>query len=156
GPFDNGASGSQTTFNNGRAVIEAAREVREQLLDLAAEELEAARTDLVLANGSVSVQRSPDRSVTIAELAGSGTPLLGKGCGDGPESPAVEADACVGRLGVESFLAPQLFTHAVRVKVDRETGVVRVLQVAAAHDSGRIINPIGANGQVYGGVVMGI
>jgi CO/xanthine dehydrogenase Mo-binding subunit len=156
GPFDNGASGSQTTFNNGRAVIEAAREVREQLLDLAAEELEAARSDLVLADGSVSVQGSPDRSITIADLAGSGTPLLGKGSGDVPESPAVEADACVGRLGVESFLAPQLFTHAVRVKVDRETGVVRVLKVAAAHDSGRIINPIGANGQVYGGVVMGI
>src|SRR5262249_10126612 len=99
GPFDNGASRSQTTFNNGRAVIEASREVREQLLDLAAEELEAARTDLVLANGSVSVQGSPDRSVTIAELAGSGTPLLGKGSGEVPESPAVEADACVGRLG---------------------------------------------------------
>src|SRR5581483_9797009 len=50
----------------------------------------------------------------------------------------------------------QLFTHAVRVKVDRETGVVRVVQVAAAHDSGVIVNPMGANGQVYGGVVMGI
>src|SRR5204862_2196658 len=60
------------------------------------------------------------------------------------------------RLGMESFLAPQLFTHAVRVRVDRDTGVVRVLQVAAAHESGTVLNPIGANGQVYGGVVMGI
>ena len=42
------------------------------------------------------------------------------------------------------------------MKVDRDTGVVRVLQVAAAHDSGRILNRIGADGQVYGGVVMGI
>jgi CO/xanthine dehydrogenase Mo-binding subunit len=42
------------------------------------------------------------------------------------------------------------------VKVDRETGVVRVLHVAAVHDSGVIINATGANGQVYGGVVMGI
>ena len=41
-------------------------------------------------------------------------------------------------------------------KVDRETGVVRVLEVAAAHDSGHVLNPIGADGQVYGGVVMGI
>jgi xanthine dehydrogenase molybdenum-binding subunit len=57
---------------------------------------------------------------------------------------------------MESFLEPQLFTHAVRVKVDRETGVVRVLQVAAAHDSGTIVNRVGADGQVYGGVVMGI
>ena len=42
------------------------------------------------------------------------------------------------------------------MKVDRETGVVRVLRVAAAHDSGRILNKRGADGQVYGGVVMGV
>ena len=47
-------------------------------------------------------------------------------------------------------------THAVRIKLDRGTGVVRVLQFAAAHDSGMIINKIGADGQVYGGVLMGI
>jgi xanthine dehydrogenase molybdenum-binding subunit len=49
-----------------------------------------------------------------------------------------------------------MFTHAAHVKVDRETGVVRVLGVAAVHDSGRVLNRIGADGQVYGGVVMGI
>jgi xanthine dehydrogenase molybdenum-binding subunit len=62
----------------------------------------------------------------------------------------------VGRIGSESFHAPQLMTHAIRIKLDRETGVVRVLQVAAAHDSGTILNRIGADGQVYGGVVMGL
>jgi CO/xanthine dehydrogenase Mo-binding subunit len=156
GPWDAGSCGSQTTFNNGRAVIAAAVEVREQLLDLAAEKLEAARDDLELVSGSVRVKGSPDRAVTIAALAGSGTPLLGKGSGKPPEAPRVAAEGCAGRLGNESFLAPQLITHAVRVKVDRETGVVRVLQVAAAHDSGVILNPMGANGQVYGGVVMGL
>jgi CO/xanthine dehydrogenase Mo-binding subunit len=157
GPWDMGSSGSQTTFNNGRAVVEAAREVREQLLDLASEKLEVAREDLELAGGAVRVVGAPDRSVPIAELAGSGTPLLGKGSGDVPEGPPCDPEpGCVGRLGMESFLEPQLFTHAVRVKVDRETGVVRVLQVAAAHDSGTIVNRVGADGQVYGGVVMGI
>ena len=57
---------------------------------------------------------------------------------------------------MESFLAPTFMTHAVRCKVDRATGVVRVLEVAAAHDSGTVINRIGANGQVEGGVAMGI
>ena len=57
---------------------------------------------------------------------------------------------------MESFLEPQLITHAVHVRVDPETGVVRVLRVAAVHDSGAILNPIGARGQVLGGVVMGI
>ena len=42
------------------------------------------------------------------------------------------------------------------MKVDRETGVVRVLKVAAAHDSGMILNRMGADGQVTGGVVMGV
>jgi CO/xanthine dehydrogenase Mo-binding subunit len=156
GPWDMGSSGSQTTFNNGRAVVEAAREVRAQLLAMGADKLEVDKADLELADGAVRVVGAPDTKVTIAELAGTGTPLLGKGSGDVPEAPEVDASACVGRLGIESFLAPQLITHAARVRVDRETGVVRVLEFAAAHDSGVIINKIGADGQVYGGVMMGI
>ncbi len=154
-PWDMGSCGSQTTFNSVRAVLAAAGDVREQLLDAAAEQLEAAREDLELVEGTVRVKGSPDKAVTIADLAGEGT-FHGKGSGPLPDGPPVEAEGCVGRHGLESFLAPQLITHAVRVKVDPETGVVRVLQVAAAHDSGVILNPIGANGQVYGGVVMGI
>ena len=42
------------------------------------------------------------------------------------------------------------------MKLDRDTGVARVLHVSAAHDSGTIINPIGAQGQVEGGILMGI
>jgi CO/xanthine dehydrogenase Mo-binding subunit len=154
-PWDMGSCGSQTTFNSGRAVIAAAVDVREQLLDAASEQLEAAREDLELTGGSVRVKGSPDKSVTIAALAGGG-PFHGKGSGDLPESPPAPAEGCVGRLGLESFLAPQLIAHAVRVKVDHDTGVVRVLQVAAAHDCGVILNRIGADGQVYGGVVMGL
>jgi CO/xanthine dehydrogenase Mo-binding subunit len=156
GPWDMGSSGSQTTFNNGRAVIEAAKEVRQKLLDMAAEELEAAPEDLELIAGEARVKGSPDKAVTIAQLAATGEAILGKGSGDVPEAPDVDASACAGRLGQESFLAPQLITHAARVKLDRSTGVVRVLQFAAAHDSGMIINKIGADGQVFGGVMMGI
>ena len=156
GPWDAGSSGSQTTFNNGRAVVEAAREVRERLLDLAADKLEAHRTDLELVDGQVRIVGAPSRSVSIAELAESGEAILGKGSGIAPENPPCDTEGCLGRLGFESFLEPQVFTHAVRVKVDRETGVVRVLQVAAAHDCGVIINRTGANGQVYGGILMGI
>jgi CO/xanthine dehydrogenase Mo-binding subunit len=154
-PWDMGSCGSQTTFNSARAVLAAAVDVREQLLDSAAEKLEAARGDLELADGAIRVKGSPDKSVTIAELAGDGT-FHGKGSGDVPESPAAPAEGCVGRLGLESFHAPQLIAHAAHVKVDRDTGVVRVLRIAAAHDCGRILNRIGADGQVYGGVVMGI
>ena len=154
-PWDMGSCGSQTTFNSARAVIAAAVEVRDQLLDAAADQLEAAREDLELVGGVARVKGSPDKSVTITELVGGGT-FHGKGSGDLPDQPEAAAEGCVGKLGVESFLAPQLIAHAVRVKVDRDTGVVRVLHVAAAHDCGRILNRIGADGQVYGGVVMGL
>jgi CO/xanthine dehydrogenase Mo-binding subunit len=155
-PWDAGSSGSQTTFNNGRAVVAAAHEVRERLLDLAAEKLEVGRADLELSEGRVRVAGAPAKMVSIAELAGSGVALIGKGSGPALDNPPCSPEGCLGRLGFESFLEPQVFTHAARVKVDRETGVVRVLQVAAAHDSGVIVNRIGASGQVYGGVVMGI
>ena len=159
GPYDGGASGSQTTFNNGRAVIAAANEIREQLLDLAADFLEANRADLELVDGMVRVKGSQTSSVTIADLAdkaaGAGL-LLGRGSGEPPPTPEVNAASCVGRLGGESFAAPTFFTHAARVKVDRDTGVVRVLEIAASHESGTVINPIGAAGQIHGGVAMGI
>jgi CO/xanthine dehydrogenase Mo-binding subunit len=155
-PWDMGSCGSQTTLNSGRAVVEAAADLREQLLEAAAKELEVDRGDLELVDGAARVKGAPERLVTIADLAASGQTFHGKGSGEVPEAPSVEAEGCVGRLGLESFLAPQLITHAAHVKVDRATGVVRVLKVAAAHDCGTIINEQGANGQVYGGVVMGI
>ena len=159
GPYDGGASGSQTTFNNGRAVIAAANEVREQLLDLAADLLEANRADLELVDGAARVKGSTTSSVSIADLASQAADaglLLGKGSGEPPPTPAVDSGSCVGRLGGESFAAPTFFTHAIRVKVDRDTGVVRVLEVAASHESGVVINPVGAAGQIHGGVAMGI
>jgi len=156
GPWDMGSSGSQTTFNNGRAVMAAAQEVREQLLAMTARELEANVNDLELVDGAVRVKGEPDAFVTIAALAGRGDMILGKGSGPVPESPSADISKCVGMTGMESWLAPQLFTHAARVKVDRSTGAVRVLDFAAVHDSGVIVNRMGADGQVYGGVLMGI
>lgn len=159
GPWDAGASGSQTTFNNGRAVVQAAIDVRDQLLELAEDVLEAARADLELVAGRVQVKGSPTTGVDISDLAEKAAGdklLLGRGSGSPAPLPDCDASGCTGRLGMESFLAPTFMTHAVRCKVDRATGVVRVLEVAAAHDSGRVLNRMGADGQVEGGVAMGI
>ena len=159
GPYDGGSSGSQTTFNNGRAVVEAAREVRRQLLELAARALEANVDDLEVADGGVGVKGSPDRRVTIAELAStahSGALLLGRGSGNPPDAPAHDASSCVGRFGFEAFSSPTFFCHAVRIRVDRATGIVRVLKVVAVTDVGRVLNETGAIGQMTGGVVMAL
>ena len=158
-PYDMGATGSQTVFNNGRAVVAAAGQVAEQLCKLAAEHLEAAESDIVLADGFASVAGTPSSRVAIAELAGmaaGGELLIGHGSGAPPSAPPLVGSSCVGDVGMAAFVAPQFSCHAVRVKLDRDTGVARVMHVSAAHDSGTIINQVGARGQVEGGVLMGI
>ena len=61
GPWDMGSSGSQTTINNGRAVAAAAGEVRDRLLELAAEQLEIDPADLELYEGAVRVKGAPQK-----------------------------------------------------------------------------------------------
>jgi CO/xanthine dehydrogenase Mo-binding subunit len=159
GPFDGGASGSQTIFNNGRAVQRAAQEVARQLRDLAAAHMEASADDIELVEGHARVKGSPHSSVSIAELAAiahGGELLLGRGSATPNATPQLRGVTCLGDMGMGAWVAPQFSCHAVRVRLDRDTGVVRVLEVAAAHDSGTIINPIGAQGQVDGGIMMGI
>lgn len=158
-PYDMGATGSQTLFNNGRAVVDAARQVAEQLRHLAAERLEAAEADIVLADGHAHVAGTPEVRVAIGELASvaaGGELLIGHGSGTPPAAPALTGSTCVGDMGMAAFVAPQFSCHAVRVRLDRDTGVARVVHVSTAHDSGTIINEVGARGQVEGGVMMGI
>lgn len=158
-PYDMGATGSQTLFNNGRAVVAAAGQIAEQLKQLAADRLEADPADIVLADGKAHVAGTPDRSITIAKLAaiaGGGELLIGHGSGMPPDAPALTGSTCVGDVGMAAWVAPQFSCHAVRVKLDRDTGVARILHVAAVHDSGTIINPLAAEGQVQGAVIMGI
>jgi CO/xanthine dehydrogenase Mo-binding subunit len=158
-PYDMGATGSQTLFNNGRAVVAAAGQIAEQLKALAAEHLEASPADIVLADGHAHVAGTPSSTVSISELAaiaGGGELLIGHGSGTPPSAPPLLGSSCVGDVGMASFVAPQFSCHAVRIRLDRDTGVVRVLEVCAAHDSGTIINETGALGQIQGGVMMGI
>jgi CO/xanthine dehydrogenase Mo-binding subunit len=140
-------------------VVAAAGQVAEQLRRLAAEQLEADPADIVLAGGAASVAGTPSRSLPIAELAGiaaGGELLIGHGSGAPPPTPEITGSSCVGDVGMAAWVAPQFSCHAVRVKVDRDTGVVRVVEVSAAHDSGTILNVVGAEGQVQGAVLMGI
>jgi CO/xanthine dehydrogenase Mo-binding subunit len=160
GPWDGGSAGSQTTFNNGRAVLAAAGEIRQRLLERAAAELEAAPADLELTGGVVQVRGDPQASVPIARLAAAaqedGELLIARGAPTPPSMPGNFGGSCVGRLVFPAFAAPTFFCQAVRARVDAETGLVRVTEVVAAHDFGRVLNPAGAEGQVDGGVANGI
>ena len=157
-PAGPGSSGSMTLFNHGRAVEKASRAVADQLKKLAAAHLEANVDDIVLSNSTASVAGSPAVSVPIVELAAESETgeLLGSATADAREWPEISGSTCLGEQGFSSFLAPQFSCHVARVRVDKDTGVTRVLEVHAAHDSGTILNPVAAHGQVEGGVLMGV
>ena len=157
-PAGPGSSGSMTLFNHGRAVEKASRAVADQLKELAAAHLEANVDDIVLSNSTASVAGSPAVSVPIVELAAESETgeLLGSATADAREWPEISGSTCLGEQGFSSFLAPQFSCHVARVRVDKDTGVTRVLEVHAAHDSGTILNPVAAHGQVEGGVLMGV
>ena len=157
-PSGPGSSGSMTLFNHGRAVERASRQISDQLKELAATQLEASVDDIVLANGVASVAGTPSASIPIVELAAASEEgeILGSASTEALEWPEIVGSSCLGDQGFASWMAPQFSCHVARVRVDTDTGVTRVLEVHAAHDSGTIINPMAAHGQVEGGILMGI
>ena len=86
-PFDAGAQGSRTLFNAGRAAQAAAQDARQQLLQRAADMLEAAREDLEVEAGVVRVRGVPDRGVSYADLMAGQMWVTGPVLGRGPSSP---------------------------------------------------------------------
>ena len=160
GAWDMGSSGSQTTYNNGRALIAAAGRLRNRVLQLAAEKLEAAADDLEMIDGVVRVRGVPATSMTIAEVAAhafaGGELLTAQGAAEAISMPENFGASCAGRVVFPAFIDPTFVCQAVRASVDRESGVVHVKQVAAAHDFGHVINPPGARGQIEGGIVQSL
>ena len=132
-------AGSTATFSTGTAVVQAANEVRESLMEIASAGLEVPVYDLDAAQGWVYVRSDPSRRMALAEVASRM---------DGDELSAT-ASIIPGstRHIVNSFGA-----HFVEVEVDTDTGRVRILRYVAAHDSGRIINPRAALNQAEGAV----
>lgn len=144
-PYGGVAGGSKVTYTYGRAVERAAEEARGRLLDVAAAELEIAPEDLELADGEVRPVGAPARGIAIADLAakvytfgGRHRPIEGYG-----------SSAQVSR-------APGAAAHLSHVKVDRETGEVRLLAHVVAQDVGKALNPALVEGQMHGGTAQGI
>ncbi len=158
-PYDHGDGGSRMTYNVGRACQMAAEDLRTVILERAARTLGVAEDLLELVPGGVRSLGHEEMALTLAEIAERGRVLV-----DGPiqgrasflaDMPGWDADACRG-LTYPSFLAPSFSAQAARVRVDRQTGQVRVLEVAAAMDVGKAINPRAVEGQLEGGVAMGL
>ena len=132
-------AGSTATFSTGTAVVQAAQEVRDSLMEIASSGLEAPVYDLDAAHGWVFVRSDPSRRMALAEVAGR------------MDGDALSATASI-IPGSTDHIVNSFGAHFVEVEVDTDTGRVRVLRYVAAHDSGRIINPRTALNQAEGAV----
>ncbi|MDQ3809185.1 MAG: xanthine dehydrogenase family protein molybdopterin-binding subunit, partial [Chloroflexota bacterium] len=165
-----GTYASRALVTAGSALGLAARAVREKMLALAAELLEADQTDLRVGDGMVSVRGAPNRALTLGALATAANPIryaYGSQASQAalrlvkPRAGAVLAEGQAPGLEAQRFFAPERATwasgqHAAIIEVDPATGNVRFLRYVVVHDCGRLINPTIVEGQIRGGVAQGI
>ena len=138
-PEGMGSFGSRAAMLGGAAVMRASEAARKRLLDLAAEQLEAAPEDLVLSPDGVSVRGAPSRSRSLEQLLG---PVGG--------TLDVEERFVCDLLGFPYGI------HLAAVEVDTGSGGVLIHRYAVAYDIGRCINPVLVTGQITGGVAQGV
>jgi aerobic carbon-monoxide dehydrogenase large subunit len=136
-----GTMASRSLQVGGSAVVEAATGVLRQAEEVAARALEVAVDDLVHNHdGTIGVVGVPERTLGLAELAALA----------GPQGLSVALD-----YRAKSATYP-FGCHVSVVEVDAETGHTTLLRHVAVDDSGTLVNPLLAEGQVHGGLAQGI
>ena len=142
GPFASISAGSSTIPSMGPAVRAAAADVKHQILEIAAQRHNLEQRILDIKDGNV-VSADGNLNSPLEEIVGllESAQILGKGA-RGPNPAGMQ----VLTFGVQ----------VAEVAVDVETGEVWVDRVAAVHDVGRVINPLGAESQIEGGIIQGI
>lgn len=146
-----GTYASRSAVVGGTAIRNAAEMVRDKVIQVAADMLEAEPGDIELSDGMVGVVGSPgSRRLPIGEIAAAVAP--GKPLAEGIETYGIEA--------TDVFHPPDntfaYGIHVAKVEVDPETGVVKVLELHVVNDSGTVVNPLILDGQVHGGASLGI
>jgi carbon-monoxide dehydrogenase large subunit len=149
GPEGLDTYGSRSLAVGGEAAARAVRKVADKAKALVAHQLEAAPEDIELRDGKFSVRGSPDRGMTLAEVAGAAY------------APENLPEGMEPGLDEQSFYDPENFVfpfgaHACVVDVDVETGKIKVVRYVAVDDCGPAINPMLIDGQVHGGITHGI
>jgi len=146
-----GGFASRLTVCAGSSVHLASVKLREKVLAIAANLLEASAEDLELIDGKVFIKGVPGIEVSFSQVAQAVAGMPGVSLPEGM-SPGLEADA--------SFQPENVVyangAHAAEVEIDPDTGRIRLLRYVVVHDSGRLINPMIVDGQVQGGVANGL
>jgi xanthine dehydrogenase molybdenum-binding subunit len=153
-PWDVGVHASRTSYVAGNSALLAAKQAKDKVLTAAAEMFKLPRAELDLVGGFIvhgaEKVESLEKLVRTLHFTGKGELLVAHSYF---EPASVKQDA-----GFFGNVSPTYAfgTHAVEVEVELDTGMVRVLGVSAAHDVGKVLNGMSLEGQIEGGVVMGI
>jgi 4-hydroxybenzoyl-CoA reductase subunit alpha len=154
-PLDPGSYSMSSTFVSANAVKAAASHGRKQLLEIAAEALEANVLDLELKDKKAYVKGSPQISIPIKKLIilayRKGKPVFGSG----HFRPDINYKYDWTRKGRQEGQATGAYSYGTavaEVEVDSNTGEVKVLTVTGAQDCGFAINPLGVEGQMEGSI----
>ncbi|MFD1672672.1 xanthine dehydrogenase subunit XdhA [Agrilactobacillus yilanensis] len=144
-PFDPGAYASRQTYISGYAVREAAEKMRNKLIDLSSRMYDVRPEFIDIVDGNVVYVHNNQKIASLEDVAMASYYDMHYG-------KALEASASV-NIHNNSYASGCTFAQ---VEVDVETGRTEILSIMNVHDSGKIINPLLASGQVDGGMVMGI
>ncbi len=155
-PWDVGVHASRTLFIAGNSAMRAAREARQKLLNAAAAKMKRKPQDLDLRDGKVIDLASGEPLESIGKIIrgihfGSHNDLVMTTYYYEP--PSTPPD----KMQKGNISACYAFgTHVAEVEVDLDTGVITVLKISAAHDVGKVINELGIEGQLEGGIAQGM
>lgn len=144
-----GSWASRSTVVGGSAVMLAAKATAEKALRVAADMLEASVADLRLESSRVEVAGSPDRSLSLGEIAAACDPQSSARRG---ETPGLAARRT---FSVDHMTYPY-GVHLAQVEIDPGTGGVDVRRYFVAYEIGRAVNPALVEGQLVGGVAQGL
>ena len=156
-PYELGAFGSRTTFVCGNAVKAAAEKVRDEVMSLAGELLETKKDDLIPMDGTIRRKDKTGKSVSFKDVIQYGIYQKGRSIAVSGEYFDPIAPEVRFSKGDGIIIPTWAFgCYVAEVEVDIETGEVKVLNVWAANDSGRIINKNTAESQVEGSIVQAL
>ena len=137
-PADTGVGASRATRTYGNACYEAVVKAKQELLSVAARMLSVAKDELTISNGGIS---SKNQRVSYAEIVKTrGSPLVVEGRYQNHE------------IGPQASMCAQM----AEVEVDRESGEIKLYRFMSVHHTGKVLNPLLHDGQIDGGIVMGV
>ena len=151
GAYGMGTFASRSAVIGGGTVIRAANDVRNKLLKIAAHVMEANDQDLTIDEGKIYVKGSPERSMTVAEIAY----ITYFDRFTRPDEDEIEPTLSATR----HYDPPAAYangSHAVAIELDPETGLINIKRIVAVEDCGNMINPKIVDGQMRGGASQGI